>query len=307
MTDDLVRRFESLQIWRSGGTRAPHKPLLLLWALGRCLHGYPRLSPFDQVDTELRKLLYRFGPHRKTVHTEDPFWRLQKDGVWEIDRPDHVGRTPDGSGAIKSDLRKHSIHGGFREMDYLAFRTDPNLIFRIASSLVASHFPITLHDEIFEATLGESHGSIDTEITIEDDWVITKQRRRNPYFREKVLAAYGPRCAVCEFAGELHGRPLALEAAHIKWHEAKGPAIVENGLVLCSLHHRLFDKGAFTLSPELNVIVANSVRGNGVVDALQRFGGKPLKGLSLLHPQKPDLKFLDWHRKEVFRIRDAVY
>ena len=307
MNEDVVRRFESLQIWRSGGTRAPHKPLLLLWALGRCLHGHPRLTPFDHVDIELRKLLYRFGPHRKTIHTEDPFWRLQNDGVWEIDRPDRVRKTPDGSGAFKSDLRKYSIQGGFREDDYLEFRSDPNLIFRVAGSLVSSHFPITLHDEIFEATLGESHGSVGMEITIEDDWVITKQRRRNPYFREKVLAAYGPRCAVCEFAGELDGRPLALEAAHIKWHEAKGPAIVENGLVLCSLHHRLFDKGAFTLSPKLEVIVAKTVKGEGVVNSLLRFDQATLKGLSLAHSPKPDMGFLAWHRSEVFRIRDAVY
>ena len=307
MNEDITRRFESLQVWRSGTKRAPHKPLLLLWALGRCLHGYPRLTSFDHVDTELRKLLYRFGPHRKTVHTEDPFWRLQRDEVWEIDRPDRVRSTADGSGALKSDLRKHATQGGLRAADYRAFKSDPNLIFRIAGSLVASHFPITLHDEIFEATLGESHGSVDIDIEIEDEWVITKQRRRDPYFREKVFTAYGARCAVCEFAGELHGRPLALEAAHIKWHEAKGPGIVENGLVLCSLHHRLFDKGAFTLSPDLKIIVSNSVQGEGVDNTLYRFNGSTLKGLSIVQSPKPDLRFIAWHREEVFRIRDAVY
>ena len=306
MSEDIVRRFESLQIWQRGTTRAPHKPLLLLWALGRCLHGYERLTPYEIVDIELSSLLDRFGPHRRTIHTEDPFWRLQSDGVWEIDRPELVRRTSDGTGAFKSDLQKHSIQGGLREDDFFAFRIDPNLVFRIAGSLVASHFPITLHDEVFEATLGESRGLFDMEMEIQDEWVITKQRRRDPYFRERVLAAYGAHCAVCEFAGELHGRPLALEAAHIKWHEAKGPGIVENGLVLCSLHHRLFDKGAFTLESDLKVRVAESIKGEGIASTLQRFHGERLKGLSLSHSPIPDSRFLAWHRKEVFRIRDAL-
>ena len=302
MSEEIVRRFESLQIWRSGGTRAPHKPLLLLWALGRCLHGSPRLMPFKEVDAELRKLLHRFGPHRKTIHTEDPFWRLQSDEVWDIDRPELVRTTADGTGAYRSDLLEYSIQGGLREDDYLAFRADSNLVYRIAGSLVASQFPTTLHDEVFEATLGETYGSIYLANTIEDDWVLTKQRRRDPYFRERVLAAYGAHCAVCEFAGELHGRPLAVDAAHIKWHEARGPGIVANGLVLCSLHHRLFDKGAFTISPDLKVIVASSIKGEGVDIALHRFHGKTLRGLSLVHAPKPGSSFLAWHRKEVFRI-----
>lgn len=50
-------------------------------AIGRCLHGEARLTPFPVVEAQLRDLLRDFGPPpRQTAHPEFPFWRLQGDG-----------------------------------------------------------------------------------------------------------------------------------------------------------------------------------------------------------------------------------
>ena len=35
MSDTVLKRFEVLNIWKQGDQRAPHKPLLVLYALGR--------------------------------------------------------------------------------------------------------------------------------------------------------------------------------------------------------------------------------------------------------------------------------
>jgi putative restriction endonuclease len=44
MTPDEIRdRFNSINVWNRGGERAPHKPLLGLYAIGRLLCGEPRL------------------------------------------------------------------------------------------------------------------------------------------------------------------------------------------------------------------------------------------------------------------------
>src|SRR5436189_6378643 len=43
-------------------------------------------------------------------------------------------------------------------------------------------------------------------------------------------------------------KPLLVLYAHIRWHQAGGPDIENNGLALCVLHHKTFDLGAFTLS-----------------------------------------------------------
>lgn len=305
MTADLLQRFETLNVWKSGDDRAPHKPLIALWAIGRCLQGKPRLASYELVDQELGRLLRRFGPHRQVIHTEDPFWRMQRDSVWELDRPELV-RTHPGGGAFKSDLRHLRIHGGLTKADYDALQGDPYLAMRIAEYLVASHFPASLHAAVLEATSISIDPPDESGIRSGEDWMETRRRRRDPTFRPHVLEAYGRRCAVCEFALALHDEPLALEAAHIKWHEAKGPDVVENGLALCVLHHELFDAGAFTLLPDLRVVVADSIQGAGVEAALGRYHGAPLRAPPREGYSQPNAEFLAWHGKQVFKEPNVV-
>lgn len=75
----------------------------------------------------------------------------------------------------------------------------------------------------------------------------SEKRNRSPNFRENVLRAYEYRCAVCGFDVRMGHYPVGLEAAHIKWHQAGGPDIEVNGLALCALHHKLFDRGGIHL------------------------------------------------------------
>jgi len=63
--EEVRKLITGLNVWKRGDQRAPHKPLLLLYALGRCLQGRDRLIPYEDVDRELKKLLLEFGPPRK--------------------------------------------------------------------------------------------------------------------------------------------------------------------------------------------------------------------------------------------------
>ena len=87
---DLRRQFADLAVWKRGSERAPHKPLLLLYALAKCNRGEDRLIPYDDVDTKLRELLIEFGPTRKSYHPEYPFSRLQDYGIWELESAEHA-------------------------------------------------------------------------------------------------------------------------------------------------------------------------------------------------------------------------
>lgn len=72
-SDEIRKRFRSLTVWKRGGERAPHKPLLALYAIGRALRGESRMAPYAEADKDLAKLLVEFGRPRQSVHTEYPF------------------------------------------------------------------------------------------------------------------------------------------------------------------------------------------------------------------------------------------
>src|SRR2546421_12341517 len=80
--DEVLQQFDQLNIWGRGDQRAPHKPLLVLYALGRWAQGQTEIA-FAEVDPDLASLLKEFGPPHRTSSVY-PFWRLQNDGVWVV-------------------------------------------------------------------------------------------------------------------------------------------------------------------------------------------------------------------------------
>ena len=88
--EQLKQHIRQIVIWKRGEQRAPHKPLLMLYALGRFVNANERLIPFVEVDRDLRMLLLEFGPERKACHPEYPFWRVQNDGIWELTNIERV-------------------------------------------------------------------------------------------------------------------------------------------------------------------------------------------------------------------------
>lgn len=71
-----------------------------------------------------------------------------------------------------------------------------------------------------------------------------KQRAKQRRFRQEVMNSQGHACAVCDLA-----IPSILDAAHIVEKEKDGTDDPRNGLVLCALHHRMFDRGFFVVHP----------------------------------------------------------
>lgn len=273
------------------------------------------MVPYSLVDRDLAPLLDRFGPRRKSPRprTQYPFWRMRKDRIWEIDRPEEVTTTRSDDAHVKS-LRANDIHGGLLEEDYLALRRDPHLAWRIAESIIEAHFPESYRADILRATgLGtaldevagcnrdDSSGQLGDERAVYE-YELSRRLKRDPGFRPAVLCAYSERCAVCAFDLRLGGKSTAVEAAHIHWHADAGPDRVRNGLALCTLHHRLFDRGAFTLaSDDLTISVAKEAGGTGFDQALGRFDGKPPRVLPRSDHDRPAEKYLRWHQTEVFR------
>ena len=293
--EEIKRRFQTLNLWERDGERAVHKPLLVLYAIGKLLSSKERFISFADIEDDLRNLLKEFGPWRTNYRPQDPFWRLRndKDKVWKIPNENIIreGKRKNGKStgdAIIGDLREHGV-GGFLEPIAHELQNNPKLAFEIAKDLLDAHFPPTYHEDILQA-VGILHLTL-----------VPYLKPRDPKFRENILKAYEYRCAVCGFDVKLRNQPVALEAAHIKWHRAGGLDREINGLALCSLHHKLFDRGAFRLSLEWEILVSDEAYGNvGFQEWLMRFHREKIN-----FPQRqsyyPDAECIQWHVKEVFR------
>lgn len=302
-SNELWDRFQRFKIWTQGSYRAVNKPLLILWAIGRCLQGQERMAEYSVVAEQLSHLLRTFGPYRSSVNPHHPFWRLRNDGIWEIDRPELVTETIAGD-AHRSSLLAHNIRGGLLQRDYDLFTQNRNLATSISMSILDIHFPPTQHEDILHSVQipPSSLAFLGTPEQLEK-WEEYRRRWRDPRFSQEVLDAYKSRCAICESSIHVDTSPVGIEAAHIVWHKDFGPNIVQNGIALCMMHHKLFDRGAFTLQcDDLVVSVSNVVTGQGYDEWLGQYQGQPMRVIPY-ERDRPDCRFLEWHHSEVFKYR----
>ena len=259
------------------------------------MNGHERLATFGDIEGDLNRLIRRFGLPDSRENAHLPFWHLRNDGLWQIDRP-HLVRTTTSGDAYISDLREHEIRGGL-EQDFLkVLETNPDFSWRVVQSLLDDYFPPSLHEDVRRDV-----GMVDKVRPSELIDSKSRQEGRDRRFREVVLQAYKSRCALCELDVQVDGQPIGIEAAHIKWHSARGPAQVENGMTLCVLHHKFFDSGLFTVLSDLTVLVGGLAVGDSVEESLTKYGGSVLPVIPDRPDQRPAPRYLEWHTRAVFK------
>ena len=159
----------------------------------------------------------------------------------------------------------HGVRSGVYQAFWPAFvqHDDPgSRMFHIAIDE-----PQVLRPDLSPAVVDEVHRRYTTSLA--------KRRLHQAAFRERVLAAYQVRCALCQ----LRHREL-LDAAHIlpDSHADSAP-VVPNGLALCKIHHSAFDANIVGITPRAVVEVRD--------DILQEVDGPMLKhGIQELHGAK---------------------
>lgn len=126
--------------------------------------------------------------------------------------------------------------------------------------------------------------------------IIVMPRLGQGSFRVVVTDAYQRRCAVTQ------ERTLpALEAAHIKPFSDSGPHRVDNGLLLRSDIHKLFDTGYVTVTGDYRFEVSHRIK-EEYENGRDYYA---MHGKNLFIPQdqtlRPSHKFIFWHNENVFR------
>lgn len=299
-TDDDRRRWlervAGVRRWSQRGERAPHKPLLMLYALGRLQRTGTSRVPFVTAKAEVDALLAEFGPANRQTSAAYPFHHLQTDGLWVVETAD--GSEP---GAVTGRLIAADAEGQFAPDFEPALLDDPGLAALAAHTILDSFFPESMHADL---CLAAGLDVEDLELRAAHHRVadLLERPRRDPAFRVEVLRAYDFRCALCGFDGQLGREAVGLEAAHIRWWAYDGADEIDNGLCLCSLHHKLFDRGAVGINHEHQVVVSRDFLGRSANADLLVLG---LAGRPIFEPQPglppPSEANVSWHLDEVFR------
>ena len=116
-------------------------------------------------------------------------------------------------------------------------------------------------------------------------------------FRAMVTDAYNKRCSI---TGE-KTLPV-LEAAHIKPYSESGPNLTQNGLLLRSDMHILFDKGYMTVAKDHHLEVSRRIREeyeNG--KEYYAYHGKLLSNLPKQIMDRPSPDYLNWHQEQIYK------
>ena len=277
-----------LNIWKRGSQRAPHKPLLLLYAIGKWSNGQ-RVFEWRSVKKDVSALIEQFGGSAKP-EASNPFVRLRNDldgKLWIVEGDLVLGASENPSvKALNDNNNTARFHPDF-EKELSA----PNKFDALVNQLLVEHFSETQYEDILSACgLGFN------------DVIQSNRLKRDPSFRQSVLDAYGYRCAICEYDIQFRTKIIGLEAAHLQWHNSNGPDQVTNGLALCSIHHKLLDYGAIGFNDNLELIAAKGLNGSEAqLDHLiSRHEGHQI-ALPRNEMDEPSVEYVRWQRKEIFK------
>src|SRR6266487_3764411 len=214
--EQVLARLASLRQHQQGGHRSPHKPLLVLLALGRLQATGSSELPWPVAEAELADLLAEFGHPSKTGRAQNaayPFTRLRADGVWVLDADVQMD--------LVRPLAERHVVGRFEPSIESALRADPALARSAARALVTSNFPDTVVADVVDAVGLDPAMVLAAADVVPDPRRAANERRRDPGWRSAVLQAWDRQCAFCGYDGQLAGASVAVEAAHVRWFASK--------------------------------------------------------------------------------------
>lgn len=271
---------------------APHKPLLLLVVCD--------LAEEDKIAEALLRrngdLVFRFSSYWKIVverrRTKPdirlPFFHLRTEKVWKPLEAD--GRpAEDRNRAVLAQL----------EESFLVCLSNVDFRTLARRTLIAKYFEPHERAELYSL--------VGLEVP-QDDIVAAdairflpseeSEVKRDAKFSFRVLPAYDYTCALTRYRMIATNGTTALDAAHIHQFKKGGSNDPTNGIALSKTAHWLFDRGFWSITNDLRVIVAADLFDEAGEEAYLL---KKLAGRQLLRPANshflPDPACLTWHRK----------
>jgi putative restriction endonuclease len=144
-----------------------------------------------------------------------------------------------------------------------------------------------------------------TEATTDDGDPVTEAERQvmvrigQSFFRQVILTSYDQQCCICR----LPVRDMLIASHIIPWRDATEHRLnPHNGLCLCALHDRGFDRGHVTVDAQYALIVGDELRRYLPNDAVETYfnayHGRPIHLPDKFVPQQ---ELLAVHREHYFK------
>jgi putative restriction endonuclease len=143
---DVLAKLGQLRQHQRDTQISPHKPLLLLLALGLLEKNGSSELPWSVAEVKLADLIARFASPAKAGAAQRaayPFTHLRADGLWELDRDVVMDSV--------RELNAKQVTGKLEPTIEAAFRADPALVHEAARMLVTGSFPETIAPDVLDA------------------------------------------------------------------------------------------------------------------------------------------------------------
>ncbi|NLY44595.1 MAG: hypothetical protein GX053_01175 [Tissierella sp.] len=141
--EEIIYLFRYIKVWKRGDQKAVHKPLLILYMLGKI--NDTRMIAYKTIMEDLKDLLIKYGPTRQQVYTSFPFIRLVNDNIWEIQGSQSINSLSDYNDQALLDM---DAKGGFKEEIYTELKNSPGLKYQIEQILLEHYFEPEVLEEI---------------------------------------------------------------------------------------------------------------------------------------------------------------
>lgn len=297
MNVETFSRFADFRRGKDSEKYKPHKPLLVLLALKALQETGTSAIKWNDAKPKLVELIREFN-NVDSVKPHDPFYRLTKDasnlgGLWHVDVAmndrDYTSKlsTFNPTGRFPQDLEQELL-------------SDSQLANQIIRQIVEMQFEEEEYDQVLNAfgfTKDIIFNSEATPVLIEFENKLEKRRKSS--WPKQILEMWDFSCAFCGYGGYLDKDAVGLDAAHIRSFKKDGPDETDNGLALCVLHHRLFDRGVLGLTDNLEISISKRFR--PVAEYEDHFASLIGKIIRPVGPIEPNLTHIRWHRDLIFK------
>ncbi len=238
------------------------------------------------------------------LYCRTPFGRMHKTNPDIVQLAEYIGRTP--SAVAMKTVNFASMDPAQQKRNIKGLRHASK-----QDNIIWDEFNKDWEKLAFESqrAIAEIKGEqtkpkdYDKEVTLDYDTPTetsrtVRVRLVQRFFREAVLSSYHYSCAICSL-----NMPLLLNASHIiPWSaDTMRRADPRNGLSLCALHDRAFDRGLIAVDDKFCIMVSPKAK---IINAptLHKIGLLEIEGEKIQLPDKfqPDPMAFDYHREKVF-------